>query len=91
MEKKLKRLLNLRSGSVQSAELSVIAIFACKLEYRNAPRQKHANCYVAFYNSNFQSGFDRKHCLRFPEIKLLNSLLQEKEILCSYWYSCPCR
>ena len=50
MEKKLKRLLNLRSGSVQSAEVSAIAVFGCKLEYRNAPRKKHANCFVSFYN-----------------------------------------
>ena len=65
MEKNLKRLLNLRSGSVQSAEVSEIAVFSSKLKCRNAPRKKHANCYVTFYNSNFQSGFDRKHFLRF--------------------------
>ena len=72
MEKKLKRLLNLRSGSFQSAKVFAIAVFACKIGYINSPRKKHVNCYVSFYNSKFQSGFDRKHCLRFPKIKLLN-------------------
>ena len=57
MEKRLKRLLNLRSGNAQGAEISTIAVFACKFEYINSFQKRHEIFMFPFVTQFFNQDF----------------------------------